>query len=147
MRTARFAMLLAILACTCLLVPSCAVTAPPEPRPHAGKGPPPHAPAHGHRHKHAQDVELVFDSGLGVYVVTGHPGHYYHKDRFFRLIDGRWEISVRIGASWGSAPDATVPPKLKKKHKGKGSSKAKGPGKGKAKPKKNPGRGKGPKKK
>src|SRR5262245_11687981 len=47
-------------------------------------GPPPWAPAHGHRRHHQRayqhrdaTVDMVFDSGLGVYVVVGLPNYYY----------------------------------------------------------------------
>src|SRR5262245_650986 len=51
---------------------------------HHHGGPPPWAPAHGYRHKqhrayqsHEGSVELVFDSGIGVYAVVGFPNYYW----------------------------------------------------------------------
>ena len=45
-------------------------------------GPPDHAPAHGYRkkHHHHHDIEMVYDSGLGVYVIAGYKGLYFHGD-------------------------------------------------------------------
>ena len=86
-------------------------------------GPPPHAPAHGYRQKHharGGDIELVFDSGLGVYVVVGWPGHYWHDDHYYRDVDGAWQVSVRLDGGWSAAPSRKLPPGLAKKHRGKG---------------------------
>jgi hypothetical protein len=94
-------------------------------------GPPPHAPAHGYRHKHRQrGVDLVFDSGLGVYVVVGYP-FYFHKDRFYRHHDGVWQISVRIDGGWRGVADHEVPQTLYWGKKGKKRKKAKKGKKGK----------------
>ena len=79
-------------------------------------GPPPHAPAHGYRQKHRQhDLELVFDSGFGVYVVVGWENHFFHQDRFYRLFDGHWEISTRIDGGWASIRAGDLPKGLAKK--------------------------------
>jgi len=64
----------------------------------ARRGPPPHAPAHGYRHHH-HDVDLRYDVHLGVYVVIGHPHHFFHDGRYYRRIADRWE---RCG-SWKKA--------------------------------------------
>lgn len=91
-------------------------------------GPPPHAPAHGYRRKHQhahQDVELVFDSGLGVYVVVGFPGVYFHADYYFRYVDASWQISLRPDSGWAVASQDRVPPGLQKKQQ-HGKSKKKG---------------------
>jgi hypothetical protein len=96
------------------------------PPPHAvevRQGPPPHAPAHGYRHKHpgpAGSVDLVFDSGLGVYVVVGWPGYYWHQDHYYRFVEGAWMISTRLDAGWVSCSSGKVPPGLVKKHAGPG---------------------------
>lgn len=83
-------------------------------------GPPPHAPAHGYRHKHHGGVELVFDAGLGVYVVVGHAGHYHDGDRYYRWKDGGWSVSVRLDGGWSRVAAHDVPPGLRAKHaKGK----------------------------
>ncbi len=83
-----------------------------------GRGPPPHAPAHGYRHKHhvhGADVELVFDSGLGLYVVVGWPGHYWYDGYYYREVDGAWQLSVRLDTGWSAAPAKRLPPGLAKK--------------------------------
>jgi len=79
-------------------------------------GPPPHAPAHGYRHKHHQGVDLVYDAEMGVYLVMGHDHCYFHKDTFYRLTNGSWEVSVEIGGKWRTIPDKKVPPGLQKKY-------------------------------
>ncbi len=96
-------------------------------------GPPAHAPAHGHKKKHHNDgPELVFDSGLGVYIVVGSANTYFYNNSYFRYTNGGWEFSVNIGDSWQSADYGHVPPGLHKKHKtGHKGSKGKGKGKGK----------------
>ena len=85
-------------------------------------GPPPHAPAHGYRHKHhahGQDVELVFDSAVGLYVVVGWPEHYWHDGHYYRHVDGAWQVSVQLDDGWSSASGKRLPPGLAKKHRGR----------------------------
>jgi hypothetical protein len=102
--------------------------APPQPpgpvEVRRGNGPPPHAPAHGYRRKQQTDmgsVDLVFDSGLGVYVVVGWPDHYWYQDHYYRWVDGVWMISVQLDAGWITCSSAKVPQGLVKKHaRGKG---------------------------
>ena len=85
----------------------------------AGKGgPPPWAPAHGYRHQNREGVELRFDSGLGVYVVVGHGGHYFYGDRYFRQFGGDWRVSVSIDGPWAAVQVDAVPPGIRR-HKGK----------------------------
>ncbi len=93
-------------------------------------GPPPHAPAHGYRHKY-QDVELVYDSGHGVYVVIDFPNHYYFKGHYYRLGEIQWEIGVNLEGPWEFISDGELPKGLRVKKKGKGKGKSKGnPGRG-----------------
>ena len=106
--------------------------------PHPGKlvfhhkaGPPAHAPAHGHRHKHQSGPELLFDSGLGVYVVVGHTNIYFHDDWFIRVHNGSWQVSATLDGSWQAKSAAWVPSSLRSKHHGK---KQKSRGHGAAKP-------------
>lgn len=109
------------------------------PEAHHRHGPPPHAPAHGYRYKYERDnVDLVYDQGLGVYVVVGHTGLYYQDGFYFRYAGDNWEMSVGIGerAHWQSAPSRSVPPGLAKRHghddhPGKGNGKGKGKGRSK----------------
>jgi len=85
------------------------------------RGPPPHAPAHGYRHKHkahAGEVELVFDSGLGVYVVLGWPGHFYDQSHYYRQDGGVWQVSARLDGGWVAASTKKLPPGLAKKGRG-----------------------------
>ena len=140
--------LMAVLLCTVLILPACSTTTVGTSKPGYGKGgPPAHAPAHGYRKKHSQGPDLVFDSGLGVYVVVGMADLYFHNDQFFRLRNGQWEISVGYEGPWSVSTSAKVPPGLQKKGKGKGPGKGKGQGNqgGKGKGKGNKGGGKGKK--
>ncbi len=99
-----------------------------ESRPGVGHGPPPHAPAHGYRHKHQQGVEMVFDVGMGVYIVVGYPKYYFYNNSYYRYHNGIWKMSVYIKGPWVIITESDLPPGLKKK--------------GKSKKKKHPGRGK-----
>ncbi|PHS71467.1 MAG: hypothetical protein COB23_00355 [Methylophaga sp.] len=102
---------------------------------HYKKGPPPHAPAHGYRHKH-KNRDLIFDSGIGVYVVAHLTNHFYDNGLYFRLRDGNWEMSVSLDSGWKYADPYIVPKGLldSKAHKGK-SSKYKKEHRGKGKKK------------
>jgi hypothetical protein len=113
----------------------------PEPRPvaHEGSrhGPPPWAPAHGYRHKHqhayqsrSQTVDLVFDSGLGVYVVVGLPYYYYWDGFYLRLDAGQWVHARHLDARWSPCPADRVPGALRARLDERGKSKAKGKGRG-----------------
>lgn len=93
-----------------------------------GHGPPPHAPAHGYRRKTRHGVEIVYDSGLGVYVVVELPGHYYHDDKYYRKHGGRWEISIDIDGPWTVIAEAKLPVGLRAD--GKMKQKKEPPGKG-----------------
>lgn len=78
-------------------------------------GPPPHAPAHGYRHKHRHHgVDLVFDARLGVYVVVGLDGVYFHADHFYRPFEGGWQVSLEPDRAWSHAEPAKLPPGLAK---------------------------------
>jgi hypothetical protein len=76
-----------------------------------GHGPPPHAPAHGYRYKH-DDVDLVFDSGMGVYVVVGWPDTYWQDGHYFRLHGSDWQVSARIAGPWALTTVYALPPGL-----------------------------------
>lgn len=80
-----------------------------------GHGPPPHAPAHGHRWHHPYGLDLVFDSGLGVYVVVGARDAFYYRDHFYRIYGGYWQASPRFDAGWKVIPTRSLPPGLAKK--------------------------------
>jgi hypothetical protein len=102
-------------------------------------GPPAHAPAHGYRrkHMHMHGVELVFDSGRGVYVVVGLSDHYYHDGYFFRLRSGIWEMCPKPDGSWKVVSDNSLPKGLRANVKVNSNSRGKGNGKGKGKLEKN----------
>lgn len=99
-----------------------------------GNGPPPHAPAHGYRHKHAKDnVTLVYDTGIDVYIVSGIPGCYFSAGQYYRDTGSTWEWSVSIEGPWKVVKSSTdLPSGLRtkghehgKKHKEKNESKGK----------------------
>jgi hypothetical protein len=105
----------------------------------ARRGPPPLAPAHGYRHQHGA-VDLRWDAHLGVYVVIGHPHHFFHDGRYYRRAGEHWE---RCGgwkkANWRRVEAAEVPAPLAEHYRkaergkpGKGHGPAK-PGQGPAK--------------
>jgi len=77
-------------------------------------GPPPHAPAHGYRRKHPQDdVALVFDSGLGVYVVVDTPDCWWTDAGFYRWREGVWYQGPHVSGPWKQVVLDSVPPGLR----------------------------------
>jgi hypothetical protein len=87
-------------------------------------GPPSHAPAYGYRRNHAgeDDVVLVYDTTLQVYIVSGYDDCYYSGGQYFRFAADRWEWSVSIGGTWKIVKDFhELPPRLREKH-GNGNS-------------------------
>jgi hypothetical protein len=63
----------------------------------------------------------VFDSRIGVYIVVGHPNHYYDGKRYYRLSGQSWQVSVRLDGAWVTIASQEVPARLRgkpKKHKG-----------------------------
>jgi hypothetical protein len=96
------------------------VRGPDAPNPRSAQGPPPHAPAHGHRRvhdAHRGDVELVFDSDLGVYVVVDLPNHYYWNGTYLRITDDGWLASAELSGGWETCASDSLPPGLRKKDK------------------------------
>lgn len=88
--------------------------------------PPPWAPAHGYRYKHADGVDLIFDSGLGLYVVANFPNIYFSGDHFYRLSNDKWQRSNSFNGPWQMIGSEQLPPGLQKgKNKGKGKGKGK----------------------
>lgn len=87
--------------------------------PGRGYGPPAHAAAHGHRRKYVHGVELIFDAGMGLYVVPGCVDHYYYDGYFFRLHGGLWELSLYPDRGWGPLGRKSLPPGLHAKGNGK----------------------------
>jgi len=103
-----------------LIITSCStVEVYHKPGNRIGHGPPAHARAHGYRRKQIAGVELVYDSSLGVYIVIGHPNHYYHDGYFYRLHGTMWEMSLHPDEGWKYVSEKSVPVGLKAKGKGK----------------------------
>jgi len=89
--------------------------------------PPPWAPAHGYHHKHDQGVDLVFDSGLGLYLVVGFPNIFFSREYFYQKYNGKWQSSTSFKGPWTIIDSEQLPPGLRKnKGEGKGKSKNKG---------------------
>ena len=80
----------------------------------ARRGPPAHAPAHGYRHKldRHPDIEVVFDATLGVYAVAKHRNVFFWRDHFYRLMEGRWQVSAHLEKDWLPIPKADLPHRL-----------------------------------
>jgi hypothetical protein len=109
-----------------LLITGCETVTVRDSHPGKGYGPPPHAPAHGYRHKTRRGAELVFDSGLGVYIVVGLPDHYYSDGRYYRYHRGYWEYSPDLDGPWHGRDKKKLPPGLSKKYDGEHPGKGKG---------------------
>jgi hypothetical protein len=98
--------------------------------------PPPHAPAHGYRAKHPQEnVDLVFDSGLGVYAVVGQPDCWWIDGVYYRWREGSFVTGVSVAGPWVAVTVDRVPTglrsyKVKVKEVPPGKLKGKGKGKG-----------------
>jgi len=103
-----------------------------ESKPVLKPGPPPHAPAHGYRRKY-QGVELVYDSGRGIYVVIDFPSHYYFKGHYYRFGEVQWEVGVSLEGPWKVISYDELPKGLRFEKKGEGKAKGKSkvhPGRG-----------------
>lgn len=99
----------------------------PAPRIVAKNGPPPHAPAHGYRYKHTQHgVDLVFDSGIGLYIVVGHTGVYSDGTRYYRLSGDAWQVSLHPRSDWAGMATKDLPRGLRVQAKGKAKVKRRG---------------------
>jgi hypothetical protein len=62
-------------------------------------------------------VRLVFNVGLGVYRVDGHPNCYYHEGRFYRVDNGVWMVTTATefkAGKWKKARRGSLPPGLAK---------------------------------
>ncbi len=121
-------------ACILLMTASCSRhSVYHKPTVSKGNGPPAHAPAHGYRRKHVAGMELVYDSGRGVYLVVGHSDHYYHDGYFYRLRGSLWEMSLKPDSGWKVVSGRSLPMGLKVNVKANGKVMGKGKGKGKVK--------------
>ena len=92
-----------------------------------GHGPPPHAPAHGYRAKTHDGVELVFRSDLGVYVVVGASGYYFHDSAFYHQDSTGWVVAKHRDGPWKTISKSKLPPGLRSESKAKGKKKGKSP--------------------
>jgi hypothetical protein len=88
-------------------------------------GPPPHAPAHGYRHKHSDGAVLVYESGIGVYVVRGYSDIYFYGDNYYRLHKGSFTISGHVDGPWHKVAVKKLPRGLRKKLESSGKGKGK----------------------
>jgi len=121
MKSKTFILSVVTLGCAALMLVSCeSTTIAWKSSEKHGQGPPPHAPAHGYRQKY-QGVELVYDSGRGVYVVVEFPLHFYLKGSFYRFHESQWEISTDIKGPWKVIAGEELPAGLRAKEKGKSS--------------------------
>lgn len=85
--------------------------------------PPPHAPAHGYRYRFDDGLIIVFDSGLGVYIVDRHPGWYWYDGHFYRRHRERdrdrwvyrWDYGPRYTGPWRSITRDRLPPGLRRR--------------------------------
>ena len=123
MKKFRFSMLL-FLVSLAVALSGCILTATGSHHPRSNQskakqyrqGPPPHAPAHGYRHKHEHGVVLSFDTGIGAYLVIGHPGIYFYDDHYLRRhVRGHWLSSRHYSGPWHNSTAGDVPVKLKRK--------------------------------
>ncbi|MHC4478562.1 MAG: hypothetical protein ACYTEL_23240 [Planctomycetota bacterium] len=138
MKQLKTLLLAAALICAGLISASCSRTVVSKRGKRVGHGPPPHAPAHGHRRKHHHHggVELVYDSGRGVYVVVGFPDHYYFEGHYYRFHQDQWHMSVDINSGWKPASNDRLPSGLRAKGKAKHAKNHPGRGHGAKKNKK-----------
>ena len=132
---------LSFFAGACAPISSVTIGGGDRPSVHSGgnrhPGPPPHAPANGYHHKHrhqGQDLEFVFDSGLGVYLVVGVPDRYYWNGYYLRIDGDQWYASVNLDRDWKARTDDSLPSGLRKHKKHpkakRGKSGKPGPAKG-----------------
>ena len=83
----------------------------------ARRGPPPHAPAHGYRHRHRRHgTNLVFDTGLGVYVVAGLAHNYFFRGNYYRRVGDGWHVRGSPKGRWRKAAGRDLPSGLKKRY-------------------------------
>jgi hypothetical protein len=79
--------------------------------------PPPHAPAHGHRLHYQNDIDMIFDSGIGAYIVLGFDNLFFFNNHYMRYYDGYWHYSDRHNGKWLRADDRHIPYSLREARK------------------------------
>ena len=67
-----------------------------------------------YHHKHNDGVVLVFDGGLGVYLVPDHPDYYFYNNRYYRFVDSVWHVSPGIKGPWVVVKKKNLPPRFLK---------------------------------
>jgi len=96
---------------------------------HDGAGPPRYAPAHGYRyHYDRDDVDLVWDTHLGVYAVVGFPSVYFWDGAYHRHHNNVWQLGAGPRGYW-EPYYGHVPRGLAKKHYRKSEKFKRGKGK------------------
>ena len=124
MKTKNSLLLIPLLSCLILTSLSCSrMSVHWSPGKKKGFGPPRHAKAHGYRRKLPTNVEVVFDTDCGVYVVVGMEKHFWLDGRYYRFYNGRWELSMTIDGGWRPIDVKILPPGLHGKYKTKHVSK------------------------
>jgi hypothetical protein len=74
-----------------------------------------YAPANGHRYNH-QGHEVVYDSNLGVYQVSGYPDYYLYDDNYYRRERDHWSYSRDLDRGWRDYTDNRLPPALSSRY-------------------------------
>src|SRR5512145_2215408 len=65
------------------------------------------------------EVHHVYDAPVGVYVLSGHPHHYYHGGWYYRHVHGYWERCARPrGGHWSRVDYHRVPQRLHARYYG-----------------------------
>ena len=64
-------------------------------------------------------TELDYRSDLGVYVVVGVSGHYFHDGVFYRRNGKGWIAGEHVDGPWASVTESQLPPGLRSMPKGK----------------------------
>ena len=126
MRFGKLAILGVVLVCAGLLFGSCVVV--------------PAHPMHGYRHVHG-GIEMVYDSGMGLYIVTGYPNHFFYGGRYYHYREPNWEISVNINGPWRQEAFQSLPRGLRER--GEFREPPPGRGRGEPAPVEPPGSGRG----
>jgi hypothetical protein len=105
-------------------------------------------PSHGYVYAHG-GIDMVFDSGLGLYIVTGYPDYYFFSGRYYRYHSPYWEYSSRLNGPWKMERYESLPRGLRERGEyrepppGRGGEMREAPGRGRGEQGGPPGRGRG----